>query len=272
MRCVRVLLVLVILTLIVTGCDSRTLPAGSTSPDTVTLKLSRGDFPVLVYNPKGKLKGTVVFGSGDGGWKIWEERACRSLALEGWCVIGWDCREYASDQFPAYDAVILGKDLQTMASAGIGSRTRGNFLIYGGYSTGAEQSVAGVAWILSQRVVTETLPTGLLLVAPGQRGRYGITDSDLLGITPQGSGSFAIADLALNLGDLAVVQIHGTFDPLDSTEWLGSSSSHHGPHRVFEINGEGHFFGDADANLQETLCQAVKWLVSQPAPINPKTR
>lgn len=65
---------------------------------------------------------------------------------------------------------------------------------YGGWSTGAEQSVAAAA-------CANRLPqlVGLLLAAPGTRGRYGITSSDLLGGTPTGPDSFALADMVMPL-------------------------------------------------------------------------
>ena len=146
---------LLILMLISTGCANNSLPRGTSDPQTIVLRLSRGNFPVLVYEPKGEIKGTLLFGSGDGGWKIWEERACRSLALDGWRVIGWDCRQYASDRFVPYGAQILGRDLQTMVSVGIGGRSQGKPVFYGGYSTGAEQAVSGSAWMLSRQGASE---------------------------------------------------------------------------------------------------------------------
>ena len=243
------------------ACARNPLPEGSRDPETIVLKFTRGDFSVRIYDPKvpvgGEPKGTMVFGSGDGGWKTWEELSCRSLALRGWRVIGWDCRKYATDELGPYDAEVLGKDLQRMASRSGG----GGPLIYGGYSTGAEQAVAGAAWALSHKESGSfAVPQGLLLVAPGERGRYGITQSDLIGLTPRGDGSFSLADLAPMLGTLPVIQIHGTLDPLDSTSWLSLLK---GPHRLIEIKGGGHFFGNADPGFQETLGNAAQWLSDQ---------
>jgi hypothetical protein len=253
---------LLILCLIGAGCAKNSLPEGSHDPETIVLKLSRGDFSVRIYQPKGVFagapKGAVIFGSGDGGWKIWEERACRSLALDGWHVIGWDCRKYAEDDLGPYDADVLGWDLQTMASLS-GEASRAGTLIYGGYSTGAEQAVAGAVWALSHKGSgSSRCPQGLLLVAPGARGRYGITNSDLIGIMPRGAGSFSLVELAPQLGKLPVVQCHGTLDPLDSTAWL---SSLRGPHLLSEIKGAGHVFGDADPHFQEILRNAARWLL-----------
>ncbi len=252
---------LLILMLISTGCANNSLPRGTSDPQTIVLRLSRGNFPVLVYEPKGEIKGTLLFGSGDGGWKIWEERACRSLALDGWRVIGWDCRQYASDRFVPYGAQILGRDLQTMVSVGIGGRSQGKPVFYGGYSTGAEQAVSGSAWMLSRQGASECLPRGLLLVAPGERGRYGITEADLIGMTPHGVGSFGLADLASSLGQIPIAQIHGTLDPLDSTKWFEGSGKNQIHHRIIMIQGNGHFFGNADEFFQVEVCKAADWLL-----------
>jgi len=226
------------------------------------MRLTRGDFPVRVYAPKGEIKGTLLFGSGDGGWKIWEDCACQSLALDGWRVIGWDCRRYASDGFVPYSAEILGRDLQTMVSVGIGGSSRGKSVFYGGYSTGAEQAVSGAAWMLSQQGASECLPRGLLLVAPGERGRYGITKADLIGMTPRGVGSFGLADLASSLGKIPIAQIHGSLDPLDSTKWFEGGEKNQIQHRIIVIQGDGHFFGNADKSFQLELCKAADWLLS----------
>ena len=252
------LILFLILTGAVTGCARSGMPDGSREAKRVILKLTRGDFPVRVYDARIPSKGTVIFGSGDGGWKGWEEHASRALALSGWRVIGWDCRQYATR---SYDADTLGRDLSLMASGGRFSASGGGSLIYGGYSTGAEQAVAGAAWaLMAENAGKGVVPSGLLLVAPGARSRYGITTSDLMGISPRGSGSFSLSDQASMLGGIPVAQIHGQLDPLDSTIWLSLLS---GPHRLFVISGAGHFFGDADAELQGCLRDAVAWLLLQ---------
>jgi hypothetical protein len=129
-------------------------------------------------------------------------------------------------------------------------------LLYAGYSTGAEQAVAAAAKSASGKVDAPR-PSGLLLIAPGSRGRYGITFSDLMGLTPRGPGSFSRADLAPELGSIPVFQIHGTLDPLDSTSWLELLR---GEHRLVSLPGTGHFFGDADTTFLDALTKGAAWL------------
>jgi len=211
---------------------------------------------VRQYDSPQSPKALIIFGSGDGGWKIWEERACRALALAGFRVIGWDTRLYANRRF---DAVILGNDLQKMAKSGQGTNGPSIPVIYGGYSTGAEQSVAAAAWNLKVGK-KELNPEALLLVAPGKRGRFGITAADLIGITPRGEGSFALSDMAPAIAEIPVAQIHGTHDPLDSTDWLSLLKA---PHRLYSIDGAWHSFGDADEELQRTLVEAARWILQE---------
>jgi type IV secretory pathway VirJ component len=260
---------LALLALLVIQSDCSKGPmTGIGGPPTVTLQLTRGDFSVRVYEPVVPVKSIIVFGSGDGGWKDWEEHACRALSLAGHRVIGWDCRRYADKP---YDVAILGTDLRRMSLAGLknsmghGPPAKGDPLpvLYGGYSTGAEQAVAAAVWSAGNSAPPAAnysiAPAGLLLVAPGERGRYGITTSDLMGIKPHGPGSFSLGDLAGQLPDLPVAQIHGTLDPLDSTDWLASLR---GPVHLVTIAGTGHFFGDADAELQRGLVESASWILS----------
>ena len=262
-RCVLLLLCLVSAT-VLPGCSETThpegMPSGTESGKIVHLKLQRGMFPVRCYEPQSKPLALIVFGSGDGGWSDWEERACRSLAMAGFRVIGWDCRSYAGKP---YAAGVLGADLTIMRKTGL----REGLLpvLYGGYSTGAEQAVAAAAWSREAEnarshggALSAVSPTGLLLVAPGSRGRYGITFADLMGLTPRGKNSFALADLLPRVGGIPIAQIHGTLDPLDSSSWLDGWN---GRHRIFTLRGSGHTFGNADGELRSTLDEAASWLL-----------
>ncbi len=61
---------------------------------------------------------------------------------------------------------------------------------------------------------------GLLLVAPGPRGRYGLRTSDKLGFAPTGEGTFGLSDFAPQLKGLRLAQLHAGLDPLDSIDWF----------------------------------------------------
>jgi hypothetical protein len=127
-------------------------------------------------------------------------------------------------------------------------------LWYGGWSTGAEQSVAAAsAPDRPPRLV------GLLLVAPGAHGRYGITTKDLLGLEPSGPGSFALSDLAPGLSGLRVVQFAGGLDPLDDVDWLQSLVA---PHRLIELPRTLHDMGGAGADFQARLDEGMQWTLT----------
>jgi type IV secretory pathway VirJ component len=237
--------------LLLSGCGGVHHPTGG-APKLRTLSLARGDFPVRLYEPTGDARGVIVFGSGDGGWKSFEDRSCKALSCAGWYVVGWDCQEYADPKRGPYDRDTLGRDLASMARLA----AQAGLLLYAGYSTGAEQAVVASSASTAAKGGT-LLPSGLLLIAPGSRGRCGITFSDLMGFTPRGPGSFSLVDLAPELGTMSVVQIHGTLDPLDSTVWLGSLR---GKYQLISLPGTGHFFGDADNVFLEALTNGASWL------------
>ena len=247
------------------ACARPNLPEVGHSERLVTLKLVRGDFLVHCYEPEGDPKAVLVFGSGDGGWKHLEDQVARTQIQRDCRVIGWDCRAYAKE---LYDEAVLGEDCARMAAFGAGSIKSAATapalpIFYGGYSTGAEQAVAAAAWSVRQKAGRS--PSGLLLVAPGTRGRFGITWADLMGVTPRGAGSFSLKECAPAMGSIPVAQIHGTLDILDSTEWLSSLA---GPQHLATLGETGHFFGDADERFQKTVSQEVSWLLKH-APSTP---
>ena len=54
----------------------------------VFLKLPRISFPVRIYEPEQRCRGLILFASGDGGWKEFEDKICRYFASQGfaWSV------------------------------------------------------------------------------------------------------------------------------------------------------------------------------------------
>lgn len=230
--------------------------------DAATLKLTRGDEKVYFFTPKEPAKSVVILGSGDGGWTYWEKRVCARLAAGGSITLGWNCKAYAKEK---YTQDILAKDIILMINAAQKkSGSRNLPVILGGYSTGAEQSVAAAGG-----TNVKALLRGLLLVAPGDRGRYGLTLSDLMMMTPQGPDTFALSDFIPILDGLRTVQIHGGHDPLDSTKWLDKLNS---PKRVMEYPGGWHSFNGADDAFLKMIDESVRWLLSdEPAPTKQKS-
>jgi phosphatidylglycerol lysyltransferase len=226
---------------------------GSFGGQETVLKLPRMSFPVRIYEVDKHCRALVLFASGDGGWKAFEDKICRYLASQAVCVIGWDCRKFADPGL--YDQKVLAAGFAAaLEEARRITGVRDAPVVFSGYSTGAEQAVAAASASPRQPNLV-----GLLIIAPAERGRYGITTSDLMGIKPVGKGSFALSDLAQGVEGLRVVQIHGEYDPLDSTEWLGHLDT---PHQLKIYPGGWHFFKDGPPDFLKLLADAIDWILS----------
>jgi pimeloyl-ACP methyl ester carboxylesterase len=220
------------------------------SKTAVTLSLSSGPFECRYYEAKEPINGIVVLGTGDGGWSYWEENTAKSLSRHGYYVIGWDCRKFADSRKFDHEGIVEGFNAAVSAAYDHVSRTDLP-VWYSGWSTGAEQSVAAAA----SRQRTPNLK-GLLLVAPGSRGRFGLQTSDFLGVVPTGPGSFALADFANELEHIRVAQIAADLDPLDSSDWLTELKV---PHKLFEMTNTLHDMGGAGPEFQKVLLNAIEW-------------
>ncbi|MDB6136228.1 MAG: hypothetical protein JWM59_4471 [Verrucomicrobiales bacterium] len=222
---------------------------GSGEPLAITLP--HGTFQVLYYNTREKPKGIVILGTGDGGWSYWEENTAQHLAKQGYAVGGWDCRKFADTR--TYDHAELCAGFKAGVEA---VRDRADVddvpVWYGGWSTGAEQSVAAAASPDRPKNLV-----GLLLAAPGERGRFGLTSGDLLGVTPTGPGTFALADFAPQMAGLPVAQFVAGLDPMDDVTWLDKLRTT--PHRQFPLPGLLHDMGNAGERFQSAVDEAMAW-------------
>lgn len=237
--------------LLVAGCSNHTLPPAGR---TMLLPTPRGNMPVSVFKPSAATKAIVLFASGDGGWKDFEERISRGLAAEGFGVAGWDVRRYA-DLGP-YDGQRLAEDAATaleLAAQECGTSRPPVILM--GYSSGAEQMVS----VAASSARPERL-AGLLLIAPGHRGRYGIKLTDLLGVPPTGPDTFALAELRPKLTGLKIFQIHGENDPLAQTSWLEGLP---GPHRLEVYPDGGHLFKGGPPEFVAIVSRGAGWLLNE---------
>lgn len=217
----------------------------------LAIDLPHGVYQVLYFCSGELPKGIVIFATGDGGWSAWEEKVAGDLATRGYAVGGWDCRKFADSR--KYDQSELSAGFmaavnQVRLKSGAAHDCP---VFYGGWSTGAEQSVAAAAMQRPEAF------SGLLLVAPGRHGRYGITESDLLGIEPSGPGSFALSSMAQSLAHVPVTQFVAGLDPLDDTSWL--EALHHSPKNIVKMPNCLHDMGGAGDEFLKRLGEAIEW-------------
>lgn len=216
------------------------------------LRTPRGEFHLTVYSARTKPRAVALLASGDGGWTDLEEKMARTLAAQGFNVVGWDCRDYA--KLGTYDRAMLCKDVDA-AIAKADENEHGRLLpaILVGFSTGAEQMISVAASDSRPRGLR-----GLLVLAPGHRGRYGIELSDLMGIPPKGPNTFSLEEMAPSLAGLRIFQINGEHDPLSQTSWLEKLNTEH----KLEVYPDGwHLFRGGPPDFLELVGNGASWVL-----------
>jgi pimeloyl-ACP methyl ester carboxylesterase len=232
----------------------------SKKAEVLPLALSSGKFQTLYYAADHP-KGILIVATGDGGWSNqWEEPVALHAAAAGYAVGGWDCRKFADTR--TFDQAKLVESFNAAVSA---VRKRAALpadcpVWFTGWSTGAEWSLAAAASPDREKYLV-----GVLAVSPGDRSRYGISKSDLLGAEPEGPDSYALKDLAPKLRGIRVVQFAGELDVLDDTEWIKSLQPE-APHKVVDIPGAPHDMDGAGNRFMTEFDMAIQWMLDTPVP------
>jgi hypothetical protein len=236
------------------------MPRGfhSTTAEILPLQLSSGPFQTSYYEAKSP-RGVLIVATGDGGWSNqWEEPLALNAAAAGYAVGGWDCRRFADSR--KFDQARLVESFNAAVDA---VRKRAGLpadcpVWYTGWSTGAEWSIAAAASPNREKHLV-----GILAAAPGDRSRYGITSSDLLGLTPEGEGAYALADFASALQGVRIVQFSAGLDPLDDVKWLDALGPRT-PHKLVRIPDVPHDMGCAGERFQAEFHMAIQWMEDHP--------
>ncbi len=232
------------------------MPRGFASKvaEVLPLPLSTGEFQVLYRGAKNP-KGVLVIATGDGGWsKQWEEPLALHAADVGYVVAGWDCRKFADTRSFGQAQLVEAFNAAVDAVRKKAGLPGDCPVWYTGWSTGAEWAVAAAASPDREKHLV-----GILAAAPGDRSRYGINTSDLLGLEAQGEGSYALKDHAQGLKGLRVVQFAAGLDPLDDAGWLESLGPET-PHKLVKIPDVPHDMGGAGPRFLAEFDMAIQWM------------
>jgi pimeloyl-ACP methyl ester carboxylesterase len=222
----------------------------------ITESLKRGAFATYHFVPSGTPRALVLFGSGDGGWGYFENRACAFLRDHGYYVIGIDCRNYAASD---YSEEVLAADFRVIAEEGAKRIGISDLpVIYGGWSMGAVQAVAASGF---DRKASHL--AGLLLLSMDSRGRYGLRLTDEINIAPTGNGTFGVSDFTDAVRDLRVVQFEAAGDWMDSSDWIKSLKT---PHRLYEIKDSNHDFNGVAEDFEVQLLDGLNWILDPSKP------
>ena len=216
---------------------------------TASIQVAGQPFEVLLYNGNAAAKGVVLVATGSGGWSYWEERVAKHLVAQGFAVAGWNCRDLADSRKYTQDDLARGFDASVNAAAKKASAV-GKPVWYLGWSTGAEQALAAA----SSKLRSKNL-RAVLVAAPGTRGRYGMTTSDLLGMTPTGEDTFALADLLPGIEPVPIVQFAAGLDPMDDKTWI---QEYQGKKMLIELPNCMHDMGGAGDEFLADVDEAMK--------------
>ena len=216
------------------------------------IKLTRGPFAARVLDAQLKpARAVMVFGSGDGGWSEWEDTVCGWLSDAGVLIVAMDFKEYSSSDF---NAEALCKDMAALADLGLkASGDAALPVIYGGWSMGAVQAVPAAAFKKRPKNLS-----GLLLMSADSRGRYGLRQSDELGLTPTGPGTFGLKEFSKQMAGLRVAQFHGTTDFMASTAWIRTLNT---VHTLYEVPGANHGFDGPTEDFQDYVLKGLDWVL-----------
>ena len=178
-----------------------------------------------------------------------------SLQAAGYEILGFDCALYSQTD---YDLATLQADINTIAQSSLSRYgTHPPPLILGGWSMGAEQAVAAAGG-----PHPPTGLVGLLLISPGDRGRYGLRVADRYDVSPTGPGTFALQDFARKLDKLRIAQWNGNLDLLGSKAWLTSLKA---PHREYDFSWGMHDYNGASDDFLKLLKESITWVLSSGA-------
>jgi len=232
----------------------------SRKAEVLPLQLSSGPFETLYYAAEHP-RGIIIVATGDGGWSgQWEEPVALHASAAGYAVGGWDCRKFADTRkfdhaklVEAFNAAVAA----VRKRAGLPEDTP---VWFTGWSTGAEWAVAAAASPDREKHLVGVLPA-----APGDRSRYGLTKSDLLGLQPQGPDTYAMADLAGSLHGVKLVQFAGELDVLDDTDWI-TKMHPETPHKLVTLPATPHDMGGANTRFLAEFDMAIQWTLDVPFP------
>jgi len=236
------------------------MPRGfaSKTSEFLSLQLSSGPFKTGYY-PTSSARGVLIVATGDGGWSNqWEEPVAIHSSEVGYAVGTFDCRRFADTRkfnhaqlVEAFNACVAAVRQRAKLPADCP-------VWYTGWSTGAEWAVAAAASLDREKHLE-----GVLCAAPGGRSRYGISQSDLLGLDPSGPDTYALADLTPALHGVRVVVFTGELDPLDDTQWIQSMDAAT-PHKIVEIPGVPHDMDGAGPRFLTEFDTAIQWMMDHP--------
>ena len=236
-------------------------------PVTVKATTGRGDFDVLLYLPTSAAasipaapspgpcgKPLVLFVSGEGGWRKFDDLVVGFLTQAGYTVAGVDATKYfwnAQD-----DRSAAASDFRSIASAAARAAEcpQDASWILGGFSFGADLApwLAGAGgW--------NPRPRGLVMIGPDETGSLQFRYTELLGFQPT-EHIFSVAEALKSAAGIPVLIVHGEKDSSSAAPVLAAHAGD--PKKLLTIEGANHHFSGREEQLRKALVEGIEWVLS----------
>lgn len=230
--------------------------AAAESPSSVKVTTSRGELDLLIFAPpagSAAAKPVVLFTSGEGGWRRFDDVIAGYLAGLGYWVGGVDAMDYFWQ--PQDDRQALANDFRACDSALAKAAGRGvdGPLVLGGFSFGADLApwLAGAGgW--GNRV------RGLLMIGPDETGSLAFRLSEILGFESK-EHVYSVAEALRGLPRTPVAFIHGEKDGGSAAQSLHERAGD--PRKLIVIAGADHHYSGHEERLRAALGDAMAWIV-----------
>jgi type IV secretory pathway VirJ component len=233
----------------------------------VSVKTSRGEYPMPVYAPEGDpAKPLVLILSGEGGWRSFDEMLAGFLRKEGFWVGGVDCMKYFWR--PQDNRKVLAADIRSYADvlARRSGRSPGSEVILAGFSFGADLApwiAGGEGW--GNRIA------GLVMIGPDQEGSLEFRVTELLGFSSK-EHVFRVAEVLDSARGIPLLFIHGSGDSGSAAPLLARNAPE--PCKLLTVHGADHHFSGREMDLRAALIEGIRWIqepaarAGDPAPPN----
>ncbi|HEY3174833.1 MAG TPA: AcvB/VirJ family lysyl-phosphatidylglycerol hydrolase [Candidatus Polarisedimenticolia bacterium] len=241
------------------SCGAGSLAAAD-SPVSVKVATSRGEFKLMVFHPPADTppgKPGILFISGEGGWRRFDDLIASDLAGLGHWVGGVDAMEYFWQ--PQDDRQALAVDFRAYAAA-LARAAKGpedTPVVLGGFSFGAD-----LAPLLAGSGGWGERLGGLLMIGPDETGSLAFRLMEILGFESK-DHVFSVAEALRAASGTPVAFIHGEKDGSSATPSLHERAT--GPKKLIVVAGADHHFSGREDRLRAALGESMEWLAGKPA-------
>ncbi len=238
------------------------------APSSVPVATSRGELTLLLYSPDSPHshapaaasslrtcdaeRPLILFISGEGGWRHFDDQVSAGLREAGYWVGGVDAMKYFWEPQDSRQALASDIRAYVAALAAEAGRDTESRLVLAGFSFGADLA----PWLAGEEGWGSRVK-GLLMIGPDEVGSLEFRFSEILGFSPE-DHVFKVAEALHSAAGVPVVFVHGEKDSSSFAPLLAEKAAE--PKRLIVVGGADHHFSGEEAALMKALLEALAWI------------